>query len=363
MKTKNIAFVLPSLSSGGAERVTVNLANGLCRNYNVFVITLAQGDSFYHLDENIELINCSEQSIISQNLWYAFKNNYQLFKNLTRILKTNSIDLVIAFTITANVLSILSSRRLKLRTIISERSNPNIYIPNALWRTLRKLTYKHANWLVVQTEKNRSNFKAMTPIEKIAILPNPISKNLTDKKSLQDNREHLILTVGRLDANKAQHILIRAFANVSSKDWKVVIVGDGEESQSLIELTKSLNLEDKVIFEGKRKNIYDYYNKASIFSFTSRSEGFPNVLIEAMYFGLACISTDCPYGPSEIIENNKNGYLIDVDDIDTLANKLQFLIDNPEVLHSMGHSAHETAHAYLPDNVVTQWNTLISQTL
>lgn len=363
MKTKNIAFVLPSLSSGGAERVTVNLANGLCHIYNVHVITLAKGESFYHLDERIKLITCSESSIISKNIWSALKNNYRLYNSLKRILNKNSIDLVIGFTITANVLSVLSAKRLKIKSIISERSNPNIYVPNTLWRNLRKLTYRYANRLVVQTKQNKLNFNNVIKTDRITILPNPIAQHLVNKKTSIEERENIILTVGRLDENKAQHILIKAFAKLNANNWKLVLVGDGEERKNLEDLVFNLNLKDKVIFEGKRKNIHDYYNNSSIFSFTSRSEGFPNVLIEAMYFGLACVSTDCPYGPSEIIADTINGFLIGIDDVDALTEKLQTLIDNQKLRHYVGESAHHSASKYIPKHVIASWNELIKATI
>lgn len=356
---KKIAFVIPGLDSGGAERVVSTLANELSNLYDITIITLWDVDPFYPLNRNVKHIKCTSKPLISNHIFQAIQNNIFLLKRLKAIFKTQKIDLVIAFTTTANILAIMAAKSQKIPSIISERSNPNFYIPNRLWRYLRKITYKKADFLVLQTIENLNYFKRFIIDRKLIVLPNPLSSELVRNKKHDSTKENIILNVGRLDKNKSQDLLIRAFGNLDTVGWRLVFIGEGEERNTYEDLVRSLNLESKVSFEGNSNTVHDYYNSAKIFAFTSQSEGFPNVLIEAMFFELSCISTNCPSGPSEIIDDGINGFLVPVNDQITLEKKLRLLMSSEKIRNKFGNNAYESVQRYRIKSIVELWDKII----
>jgi GalNAc-alpha-(1->4)-GalNAc-alpha-(1->3)-diNAcBac-PP-undecaprenol alpha-1,4-N-acetyl-D-galactosaminyltransferase len=211
----------------------------------------------------------------------------------------------------------------------------------------------------VQTEFIKGFYQKTIKESKIKIIPNPIDEIILSTRKDYSERENVILTVGRLDANKNQRLLIEAFANLNVGNWKLVIAGDGVLREEYRKLTASLGIADQVDFVGNVNNISDYYNQAKIFVFTSQSEGFPNALLEAMAFGLPCISTDCPSGPSEIIKNNENGFLIDVNNKSQLEKKLTDLMNNPKLCIEFSTKALKSTERFEIQEIYKQWETLI----
>lgn len=364
MKTKkNITFIIFSLDSGGAERVVVTLANHFANIYNVSIITLLNKPSFYPLDERITLLYCVDKISISTHIFGAIKNNVRLFLLIKRHLKVQKAHMAISFMTTSNVLCVLASNTLKIPCIISERSNPYIYTHNTFWNKLIRYSYPKTRHLVVQSNLIKNFYNNFVENDKIKILPNPISKELTRAKQNFDIKENVILNVGRLDQNKAQDLLIKAFANINHENWKLVFVGEGELRWYYEQLVDQLNLKGKVLFRGNSPDVESMYNTASIFAFTSKSEGFPNALIEAMYFELACVSTDCPTGPSEIIIDGKNGFLIEVGNQSQLEDRLEKLITDPNLRNTFGNEAFLTAKSFEVEYVAKQWHELITSVL
>jgi len=125
--------------------------------------------------------------------------------------------------------------------------------------------------------------------------------------------------------------LLEAFAIINPKDWRLIILGDGPLRKDLENMAKKLGIQDKVQFMGTVINVDVWLNKASIFAFPSLWEGFPNALAEAMAAGLPVVSFDCPTGPSDLIKNGENGYLIDMKDTNNFAKKLKLLIENEDL--------------------------------
>ncbi|PQV47695.1 GalNAc-alpha-(1-_4)-GalNAc-alpha-(1-_3)-diNAcBac-PP-undecaprenol alpha-1,4-N-acetyl-D-galactosaminyltransferase [Jejuia pallidilutea] len=356
---KKIGFVIPSLGPGGAERVVVSLANKLICKYNIHLILLyKESNILYNVDERIIIHNCSEYLLKSTNLYQAFKNNYKTYNVISSYTKNNKIDCLIGFTTTSNILTVLSAKSNKIPCIISDRSNPYVNQLNWFWKTIRYLTYPLCNYLVVQTQLSKQ-FYAFIKKDKLKVLPNPLSKDLTEKRDSYVKKENIILYVARLDENKSQDTLLKAFSKLNLTDWKLVLVGDGNKRTEYEALAKKLNIYDRVIFTGRINNPDYYYNRAKIFAFTSKSEGFPNALIEALYFGLPCVSTNCPSGPSELIDEGRNGYLVPVDDFDLLHKKLNLLINDEKLRYNFSKYAKEKSKQYHVDEVSKKWEFLI----
>ncbi len=352
--------MINSLPSGGAERVVSILANSLVIRYNVLIITFIEEPIFYDLHEGIKIRSCTSKIVPSKNPLQAVSSNFFLIRRLRHFLKKDKVDVCIGFMTTANILAVIASKMCTIPVIISERNNPYLEdhtIPR-YWKMLRKLVYPKANYLVVQTEGIKTFYKRLIRPGRLRIIPNPI--NPAFKKMPQVNRENIILNVGRLSNQKAQDILIRAFANIRPADWKLQIVGDGEKKQVLEGLINDLNMSDQIELLGTSKNIEKIYSKSKIFAFTSIFEGFPNALLEAMHFGLACIATDCPTGPSELLNNGKTGYLIPVNNIMALENKLTLLINNELEIKRLGNAAEKSTEKYQVDHIVSKWEDLLT---
>lgn len=359
MIKKKIAFLIPSLSPGGAERVVVSLANKFADKFEVFLIVLNKTETVYIVEKEVNLIYLQEKYSPSTSLIEAIKSNVIYVKKIIKIAKNNQIDLLIGFTTSVNILTVISSRLLKKPNLISERNNPEVYVPNTFWRILRNFWYPSANGLVVQTELIKGFYQKTIQESKIKIIPNPIDEIMLFARKDYSERENVILTVGRLDANKNQRLLIEAFTNLNVDNWKLVIVGDGVLREEYKKLTATLGIADKVEFVGNVNNVSDYYNKAKIFVFTSNSEGFPNALLEAMSFGLPCISTDCPSGPSEIIKNSENGYLIEVNNRMQLEDQLTKLMNNPRLCKEFSDKALLSTDKFKIQEIYKHWEILI----
>jgi GalNAc-alpha-(1->4)-GalNAc-alpha-(1->3)-diNAcBac-PP-undecaprenol alpha-1,4-N-acetyl-D-galactosaminyltransferase len=359
MVKKKIAFVIPYLDSGGAERVVTTLANELVNYYEVSIITYTKKDPFYELDSRIQLYYCLETLAPSRNTFAALFNNYKLIRRLWQLFREKQIAVVIGFLTSANVLTIIAGKLCGVKVIISERNNPKRDRIQKMWEFLRRKTYPYADTLVVQTEYIKSVFQTYVDENKIVILPNPINPDLSKKRIFNRERNNEILSVGRLTDQKNHEMLIRAFALAKIDNWILIIAGEGENRVRLEKIVEELNLKNRVLLLGRQKNIAEFYNSASIFAFSSNYEGFPNALIEAMHFGMACISTDCPTGPSELIENGTNGFLTSMHDVEKMAEGLKTLTENKELRSLFGKKAKERVKVFEVAEVLSQWNRVL----
>ncbi|MBU3024415.1 glycosyltransferase family 4 protein [Zobellia galactanivorans] len=362
MQKKRIAFVIYSLSSGGAERVISTLANSLEKEFEIFIITLVKTQPFYPLEKSIRLLYCAENPKERTNPIKSAIDGLNRIRTLSKIIKSNNIRLTISFMTSSNIYSVWASKWCGIPCIISERANHNIDKPPKLLALARDYSYKLCNYLVVQTEGNKMFYHKTLSPSKIIVIPNPLSKSLASKRNLdQVQKEKIILNVGSFKEGKAQDLLIRAFSKLNTDNWRLVFVGDGKNRPKFVDLVNKLMLQDNIQFVGKQQEIHEYYNKSSLFVFTSEHEGFPNALLEALSFGIPSISTNCEHGPSDLIKDGYNGFLIPVGDQPSLEQKMALLMKDTDLQHKFRKNAISSTKRYEVDSIISLWRNYINE--
>ena len=335
MAKKKIVILLPKLTPGGTERTAVVLANYMVeKNIDVTVLVMFKRDKFYELHPKVKLIepdNFRDKygKVLSFPilLWYLRKS-----------IKIEKPDTV--FCLGYMLLGIITSIGLRTKVVISGRSSPDrVRFPsNALFNTFYNFCYLvlkfRINGIIAQTNYAKEVYQKKYSCP-IVVIPN----FLREIKVFQHERKNQIITLGRCSYEKAQHFLFEAFAKINAPNWKLAIIGDGPLLVDLKNLANKLNIAEKVEFCGFQKDVDFYLSQAKIFGFTSIIEGYPNALIEGMANGLAPVSFNCVAGPSDIIKEGENGFLVSVGDVNYFAEKLQLLIDNPDVLDELGSNA------------------------
>lgn len=322
-----IALVIPSLGSGGAERVISILANHWANRSGcaVDLIVLSAGQAFYEIDPRVT---------VHQLGYVGGKRGVAKIIGLLRggcvlrtILKQIKPDVVLSFIREANILTLLFSRFLGVRVVISERDSAEAIV-SPVYSYLRRLTYPWANGIIVQTEHYKRFIVKEVGNDRVGVIANPVKKI----EQFHLKKEKVVITVGRLIEEKGQSYLLTAFKKSKhASDWQLAILGDGALKASLASEAIRLGISERVTFVGATKDVDRWLGRASIFAFPSVSEGFPNALAEAMSAGLPCISFNCVAGPSDLIEDGVNGFLVDVHDVDGLADRLDKLMCSSEL--------------------------------
>ena len=329
----------------------------------VTILTLANSDfSFYPLSASV---TCRTLNLAgSSSSWIE-----GVLNNLRRVylIRSNIIELapdyLFSFIFSTNILILLATRLLGIPVIISERNNPDYSKEDRLiWHRLRRILYPLANHLIVQSQEIKEWFKGYN--RSIHIVENPIRVSCKDMKAepeIQLPEGRYIVAMGQLIWQKGFDILLGAFARVNKKyqDWNLIIVGTGVMKDELLQQVKKLGLGNSVFFPGSVKNPFAIFARCDIFVLSSRYEGFPNVLLEAMVCGLPPVSFDCPSGPGEIIKPGVNGFLVPPGDIKALEGSLSVLIQDEGLRSRFGKEAVKVREQFDIDKIMKQWNKLI----
>lgn len=333
---KKIALYVPSLRGGGAERVMVNLSKGFSeRGYYVdLVLAEATGPYLSQVSPRVRVVDLKSNRVLKS-----------LFP-LVNYLKEENPDVLISALNHANLIAIFAKQlsRSRVRLIITEHNMLSLSQEHAQNKRskLLPISMKHfyptADQVVAVSKgvaEDLSNQIGL-PLDKIKVIYNPVIDERLIHKSwekvenpwFQDPQTPVILSVGRLTEQKDHSTLIKAFAKVREKiPAKLVILGEGEKRLELEQLVDTLELKEDVWMPGFVENPYAFMRRASVFVLSSKWEGLPTVLIEAMACGCRIVSTDCPSGPAEILEGGKWGRLVPVGDVDGLARAILLSLD------------------------------------
>lgn len=361
---KKIFFIINSLQGGGAERVVSTLAKRLYElKYQVSIVCLNSTRSVYPLPAGLEIIHLLDRKgdSYSQRIYYAV----QLFVKLSYLLFTNRPNCIISFMTTANLWTGVSSFFTRATYIVSERTTPDqtIHQYHKVLQWFSGLVYKNAKVIVVPSKgiedclRKNSNFKRLNNFK---VIHNPINDVINAAAMKKVNESKFILGVGRLSYEKGFDQLIKAFKNAHlAKEIQLLIIGEGPEEDNLIQQIKILNLQDRVKLLGFRKDVHHYYAQAEMFVLSSRNEGYPNALIEAMGIGCACIAMDCQFGPSEIIAHQHNGLLVADENVYELSEAINLLDRNAPLKEKLALNARLINVTNNLDHITSQWEAII----
>jgi glycosyltransferase involved in cell wall biosynthesis len=336
----------------------------ITKDWQITLLTFVDSSKspFYDLDKRICYIPLAIAKN-SSNPIIAIWNNCQRIKILRTAIINSKPDAIISFLDITNVTTLLATKWLKIPTIVSERNDPNSFPIISIWKKLRQWTYPFADAVVVQTQRALKYFSPQLQSQ-IYIVPNPVllpSKNDNLAKKLL-NKPSLI-AMGRLEKQKGFDILLQAFTKIKDyyPEWTLTILGEGTLREELENLREKLGLSDRVYFPGRVNNPTQFLKQANIFVMSSRFEGFPNALCEAMACGLPVISTDCPSGPREIIRDGVDGILIPNEDVTALAAAMERLMGHEEERKYLASYALEITNRFSLEKVMNNWEEILQK--
>lgn len=337
---------------GGAEKSLILLANQLSqRGHSVTLVTVTANNNVYQLDEGVK---CNYIPDIGANKLGVIAHRYL---ELKRYFAKQHTDLVISFWFQIGIMSMILSKFHGFKIIYSERGDPADIEYDGLNGIIRTLSFPFFDGFVFQTKGARDFFNKKMR-QKSCIIHNAI--NIDEGKiGAVPQKKKYIIGIGRLHRQKNFQLLIKAFAKIQKDyhDYFLVIYGEGEQRDELQTLISQLAMDKKVILFGNTSEIMQKLLEAEIFVLSSDFEGMPNALMEAMALGLPCISTDCtPGGAAELIDNHKNGVLVEKNNVNALAEAMRLLLDNPDVAQQYGNAAKKIRETHSLDKIYDKWN-------
>lgn len=356
---KKIAFFGGDISrTGGTERASLALANYLVKDgYQVIIISLS-GNTLpkFHVDNSIKIV-----SLFNEKRRFSLAYISVVFR-LRRILIDESIDILIDVDTMLALFSTTALLGTKIKHISWEHFNYKNDLSIKLRKLARKIAARYADVVVTLTERDRNYWLVENKYpEKIISIPNPLPFEPKDK--LINKNSKTVLALGRLTNIKGFDLLIDIWAKVeeNNNNWDLIIAGDGEDRQFLLDKIKTLNLKNVKLLRST-PHVSDLYDQSDIYVMTSRFEGFPMVLLEAKASGLPIIAYDCDTGPSELIINNEDGFLIPFSDSNAFARQLILLMNDNDLRESMSLRSLKNAERYKIEVAIgDKWKSLIER--
>lgn len=349
---------------GGAE----NFVQKLIKELNIkkiILVSLTNFDKRFKKQKNIKYISLNLQK--KKTFLYRVYFFFNAISKIRKIIEKHKPSTFISLKNRINVLSSLAIYNYKnLNSIACERTVATEE-KNFFWKILRKYFYRNFKIIVTQDKYNSNWIKNNCfEIKKTLTIPNFLNfyeskENSNKKLPKRLKNKKLLLSIGRLTHTKQFSILIKIFAKVSfeNKDWILIILGDGPEMKNLSQQIVNLKLQNKVFLIGWVSNTKKWIKKSQAFAFTSKLEGFPNALQQAVFSRLPVISFDCKTGPSQLIINSKSGYLVKNFNEFEYEKKLNLLLKNKDLRFKFSKNTQIIINKFNKKDIIQKWNRLI----
>lgn len=355
-----ICYIVNDLNrKAGTEKAVTLIANKMAQlNNDVSIISFVDVISpGYKLDKSIKIINLNMQG-------KSLRTHYfEVAKKLRDIAENNKFDYIIEAEVYNRLFTTYALRKTKAKIITWEHFNYYVTLGRKERAFARRLAARYSDAIVTLTELDRKNYNNNLKCRGIVkAIGNPVEFISQEECNYSAKN---ILAIGRFTYQKGFDILLQCWKKVNesirNEGWILNIVGDGEDKEKLQQYIIDEGLEGTVKLCEPTSEIEKYYLNSSIYVMTSRFEGLPMVLIEAMSFGLPVVSLNCQTGPSDLIEDGKNGFLCGLKDYDTFVNKLEELMKNVEIRRTIGKEAKNVSNKLNIDIISNKWLELFEE--
>ena len=375
---KVMYFVQSLASCGGVERILTDKANylSLKDGYEVFIVSCSQSsgkDNAFPLSEKVRQICLSIPYHLPYKyrypwrLWVKWRVSRRLARSFAAVVKEQDPDVLVGMShfsadmvcsVDCRAKKVIESHEARPFTLSGLAEHRN-FVSSAYMRIYRQLYFRRierkADVVVVQTQGDAEEWRRARRVE---VIPNFTSSPVRQKADMSAKR---IIAVGRMSWEKGYDRLIEAWSLVepSRPAWELVIFGQGDLEGSVRDAIGRHGLKNVKIFPFSR-NIDEKYAQSSICVLTSHYEGFGLVLVEAFSHGVPCVAFDCPYGPAGIIEDGRNGYLVENGNVRSFAEALGRLMDDEDLRSRFSSAAQERALAFGAETIMGKWMDLFS---
>jgi glycosyltransferase involved in cell wall biosynthesis len=371
---KKVLFVIPNLDKGGAERVVSILLRHLDREKIIPVCVFYYTKHVYDIPEDVRTYTLETPG--ARGLMKKIGRSVQRIGHMLKIYRKESPDVICSFLTNVNLLIVLiniismTSRRAGI--IISERTTPSLKPAERfefVFNNLKKILYPKADRIIANSEGVKKDLilNYGIPADKVSVIYNPVDIDMIDTLSHEEICEHswfdddipILINVGSLVEPKAQEYLIKALCVVRQHiECRLVFLGEGKRKKELCMVAKSHGVRDDILFLGFQKNPFKFLKKSTVFVLSSRREGFPNALLEAMACGVPVISTRCRSGPEEIITDGVDGVLVPVEDHVRMAEAILGLLKDNCKRNSLVANARKTILRYDVSKTIAHYENL-----
>lgn len=352
----HIAFYIANINgAAGTERCVSMISARLVEDYQVSIISFNEGlNPFFSIDSRIKLFSLEGEKIKKHK-------TLPIVKRLLKLQKMQRFDCIIVVDICIFLPIAIMKLFTRIKTIAWEHFNCSIK-RDKIGELSRKLAVHYADKLVVLGKRDLSNYKKRFPkLRKIECIYNPIAFEVVNAFDVKNKN---IIAVGRLEMQKGFDLLIEAWKIVEPhcRDWKLFIYGEGTMRESLQQKIDDFNL-SHVFLSGFSENIQAEMKKSGIFVLSSRYEGFGLVLLEAQAFGLPIVSFDCREGPAEIVDDGINGFLVEPENVEQLAQKMIELINDDSLRIFFSENSQKDLYRFNIDDIIKQWRKMLNEVL